>query len=294
MTGKIDFLIIGAEKCGTTWLADMLRQHPDIFIPAVKELFYFNERFFESPELPNYNASQPISWFLQFFAQARVDQIKGEASPAYIWDRAAAERIAAYDSGIKLIAVLRNPIDRAMSQYLYYVQRGVFSGVSFEQALQKRGDILTRGLYAQQLLRYFDLFPAEQIKIMFYDDLRADNGQFLTDAQAFLGVSAMLPDNMNEASNVTGEPRFVLLNRAISWLRYPLRKYNPPLLIKLLRSSGLARVQERVRLANTRPLDVKPTIAPETRSSLVSYFRDDVAALQEMTGRDLRHWLKEG
>ena len=293
MTGQIDFLIIGAEKCGTTWLADMLRQHPDIFIPEGKELFYFNERFFESPELPNYNATQPIAWFLQFFAQARPDQVKGEASPAYIWDQSAPQRIAAFGPDLKLIAVLRNPIDRAMSQYLYYIQRGVISGISFEQAVQKRGEILTRGLYAQQLRRYFALFPPEQISVMFYDDLRADNARFLTDAQSFLGVSAMLPENINEASNVTGIPRFAWLNQAISWVRYPLRKYNPPRLMKMLRKSGLARFQERIRLANTRPFELKPSIAPETRASLRAYFREDVAALQEMTGRDLRHWLAE-
>lgn len=293
MIGQIDFLVIGAEKCGTTWLADMLRQHPDIFIPSEKELFYFNERFFESPELPNYNARQPLDWYLAFFKKAAVGQIKGEASVAYIWDPAAPQRIAEFDPHLKLIAVLRNPIDRAFSQYLYFIQRGVFSGISFEMAVQKREDILTRGLYARQLKRYFDLFSAEQIHIIFYDDLRADNRAFLQDVQDFLGVSPMIPANLDDASNITGVPRFRLLNRMISWVRYPLRKYNPPVLMRLVRGTGLARLQERIRLANTRPFDEKPTLSPETRMHLAAYFREDVEALEKMTGRDLSAWLKK-
>ncbi|HUF39128.1 MAG TPA: hypothetical protein VMN57_11435, partial [Anaerolineales bacterium] len=92
--------------------------------------------------------------------------------------------------------------------------------------------------------------------------------------------------------NVTGVPRFAILNRAIAGLRYPLRKYNPPRLLRFLRRTGLARLQERIRLANTRPMGARPEMAPETRALLRDYFRDDVEALQETAGRDLAAWLK--
>jgi hypothetical protein len=292
LTGRIDFLIIGAEKSGTTWLADRLRQHPKIFIPAEKELFYFNERFFESPELPNFNASQPLAWYLAFFDPAAPDQIKGEASPAYLWDKAAPGRIAAFDPDLKLIAVLRDPIERAFSQYLYFIQRGLLAKQSFENALETRLDFLTRGLYAEQLLRYFDLFPSGQVRVGFFDDLKSAPRLFLGGIQAYLGVPEHVPDDLEAPANVTGIPRFPLLNRGIAWVRYPLRKYNPPGLIRFLRRSGLARLQERVRLANTRPMRARPAMLPETRSRLCAYFRDDVETLQEITGRDLSSWIK--
>lgn len=293
MTGPLDFLILGAEKSGTTWLADMLRQHPQVFIPPEKELFYFNERFFESPELPNYNATQPLSWYLAHFDAARPGQLRGEASPAYLWDQAAPARIAAHNPRIRLIALLRDPAERAFSQYLYYIQRGVSGRMTFEQALERRPDLLTRGLYAQQLQRYLDLFPREQLHIAFYDDLRSDNRAFLGTVQAFLGIPPHFPENMDAASNVTGAPRFPLLNRAIAWVRYPLRKYNPQAVMRLVRRSGLARLQERIRLANTRPLAERPSIDPGTRRRLHEYFREDIRALERLTGRDLRAWRSE-
>ncbi|HUF37254.1 MAG TPA: sulfotransferase, partial [Anaerolineales bacterium] len=243
----IDFLVIGAEKSGTTWLAGMLGRHPGVFIPPEKELFYFNERFFESPELPNFNAAQPLEWYLGFFAAAGPGQIKGEASPAYLWDEAAPSRIATFDPDLKLLAVLRDPAERAFSQYLYYIQRGLFVRRSFEDALEARPDLLTRGLYHRQLSRFLELFPPERVRIDFFDDLKADPGGFLAGVQAYLGVPAQLPGDLETPANVTGVPRFAILNRAIAGLRYPLRKYNPPRLLRFLRRTGLARLQERIR-----------------------------------------------
>jgi hypothetical protein len=291
LTGRIDFLILGAEKSGTTWLADMLRRHPQVFIPPEKELFYFNDRFFESPELPNFNASQPLSWYLRFFETAAPGQVKGEASPAYLWDEAAPDRIAAFNPDLKLAAVLRDPVDRAFSQYLYFIQRGLFKGLTFEAAIDRREDLLTRGLYARQLNRYRALFPAERIRICFFDDLKSDPRAFLAGFQAYLGVPAHHPDDLDVPANVTGVPRYPVVNRLIAAVRYPLRKYNPPRLMHFLRRAGLARLQERVRLANTRPMETRPDVRPETRARLRGYFRADLDELAQTTGRDLSAWM---
>ncbi len=286
----IDFLIIGAEKSGTTWLADMLRQHPQVYIPAVKELFYFNERFLESPELHNFNFDQPHAWYLDHFREAAPSQLQGEASPAYLCDAAAPGRIHAFNPALKIIGVLRNPVERAFSQYLFYIQRGVLGDIPFENALQRRPDLIERGLYGQQIQRYYELFPRDNILITFYDDLQTDPRAFLGGVEAFLRVPAFTPRNLEERSNVTGTPRFPWVNRAISGVRYPLRKYNPPWLMTLIRKSRLARLQERVRLANTRPLTGKPEIRPETRAHLRAEFEPDLAILAELTGRDLSGW----
>ena len=287
----LGFLIIGAEKAGTTWLADMLRQHPGIYIPPQKELFYFNRQFFESPELHNYNFDQPATWYRQFFKAAAAGQLLGEASPAYLWDQAAPARIREFAPGVRLVAVLRDPVERAFSQYLYFIQRGYFGEISFEQALVRRPDLVSRGLYAAQLGRYLELFPREQLSIHFFDDLQRDSRAFLQAVQAFLGVAPLVPENIDLRQNVTGRPRFAWFNRLIAVLRYPLRKYNPPLLMRLLRASGLARLQERLRLANTRPLAEKPAIAAQTRARLRETFRQDILELQRLAGRDLGAWF---
>ena len=285
-----DFLILGAEKAGTTWLADMLRQHPEIFIPPEKELFYFNKQFFESPELHNYNYDQPLSWYLNFFRDAQPGQVIGEASPAYLWDEAAPEKISGLKSTIRLIAILRDPVQRAHSQYLYFLQRGYFGRITFEEALVKRSDMLTRGLYALQLERFLALFPGDQIYLGFFDDLMTDSAGFLGAVQEFIGVDRWIPDNLEQRSNVTGLPRFHWINRVISQLRYPLRKHNPDWLMRILRGSGLAALQERIRLANTQTFEKRPQIAPETDQRLREYFREDISRVEVLTGRDLSKW----
>jgi len=290
LDGLVDFLIIGAEKSGTTWLAAMLRQHPGVFIPPEKELFYFNRQFFESPEHHNFNYDQPLSWYLKFFKDSGPGQLRGEASPAYLWDEAAPGRIRELAPQARLIAVLRDPVERAFSQYLYFVQRGYFEGTSFEQALERRPDLKSRGQYAVQLRRYLERFPAGQLCVLFYDDLRADGQSFLAGAQAFLGLPPHVPADIAVRQNVTGRPKFPWLNRMIAAVRYPLRKYNPPLLMKVLRASGLARLQERLRLANTKPFDETPEIDPGTEEQLRDFFRPDILELQKITGRNLEAW----
>ena len=286
----IDFLILGAEKSGTTWLADMLRQHPDIFIPEQKELFYFNKQFFESPELDNYNYSLPLSWYLAHFDPAQLGQVRGEASPAYLWDPQAAAAIHDFGPNLKLIAVLRNPVDRAYSQYRYYLQRGTLAEQSFRAALKARPDMISRGRYAEQLERYLTQFSTEQIYVALFDDLRSDNRAFLNGVQSFLGLDAHLPADLDAPTNVTGAPRWAGLNRALAALRYPLRKYNPGWLLAFLRWSGLASLQERVRLANTRPARRLPELDGETRSWLGAKFKSDTERLEGMINRDLSHW----
>jgi len=287
---EIDFMIVGAEKSGTTWLANMLRQHPDIFIPEEKEVFYFNHRFFESPELHNFNHDKPISWYYSFFKDAKPGQILGEACPAYLWDEVAPQKIFEFNPNIKTVAILRNPIDRAYSQFLFYLQRGVLGEVTFEQALKMRPDILSRSSYYDQIARYDSFFPRTNIKITFYDDLTKDNRAFLIDVETFLGVEEFIPVNINERSNVTGVPRFKLLNRSMAEIRYFVRKKNPVWFLDFLRFIGVAKLSEKLRLKNTRSIQEKPEIDPELLNRLSACFQKDIENLEERTGRDLATW----
>lgn len=286
----IDFIVIGAEKSGTTWLADMLRQHPDVFIPERKEIFFFNERFFESPELNNFNFDKPLSWYLAFFDEAEPDQVKGEVCPAYLWDVTAPQEIFSFNPSVKIIAVLRAPVERAYSQFRYYVQRGVLEDISFHQAIEKRPDLISRSMYFDQLKRYFELFPQEHIKVLFFDDLKQDSQGFLEDVDTFLGIRAHIPKNIETRSNVTGVPRYKWLNRMIAKSRYFVRKRNPVLLLNFLRFTGAARLSEIIRLKNTDFVTEKPAPDSEISRQLREIFRADIEKLEVMTGRDLSGW----
>jgi hypothetical protein len=286
----VDFIVIGASKSGTTWLAEMLRQHPQVFIPKQKELNYFNQKMGEFPDLDNVNNTRPVAWYHKFFKEAKPGQLIGDASPGYQWDAKAAENIHRYNPEIKLIAILRNPAERAYSQYTYQLFRGGITGGSFEQALARRPDILRAGLYYQNLQRYYALFPPENILVLLFDDLRADSRAFLRRVEQFLGVAEFYPPSIDQPVNVTGVPRFRWLNIAITQMRRYIRGRQWAWMTDFLRYTGLANLgMSLVKKNITRQGDRQPP-DPQVMAKLRAYFRQDTEQLEAFLQRDLTHW----
>lgn len=289
-------MIVGAEKSGTTWLADMLRQHPQVFIPAQKELHYFNRQMDEAPDVENYNFTKPVDWYLDFYCAAEPGKILGEACPAYLWDVAAAERIHAFNPSVRIVMILRNPAERFLSAYRYALQRGTVSAGDPQTILKKyKSLLLDRGLYFQQVKRYLDRFPREQVMICWFDDLRKDSRTLLLNIEEFLGLTPFMPENVAEESNVTAEPRFPALSRALASLRLFTRKYKLTWLIELARKLGLANMFTNMRERNKS--DAKPTRAADVsnfdRAWLYDFYAQDVAELETLLGVDLSKWHLE-
>ncbi|MDH5507372.1 MAG: sulfotransferase domain-containing protein [Anaerolineae bacterium] len=293
LNNKIDFIIIGVGKSGTTWLADMLRQHPDIYIPKEKELHYFNAKFADDSKvvLDNYNHSQPIEWYLNFFRGAKPGQIKGEATPEYFWDDAAAKNIRDFNPDIKLIAILREPVERALSDHLYWrFREGLTDEMDLEESIKLQKDLLESGLYYQYLRLYFNLFPKENIRVLLFDSLKADNRGFLETVDEFLGVRKHIPENIDQASNVTGVPRFGIINKMVRVGRRILRKYRLYFLIDFFRVTGLAWMAMKVINKNVKPYDEKPELGAELHQKLKKYYEADIKELENLIGQDLSAW----
>lgn len=292
-SGKIDFICVGAEKCGTTWLAEMLRQHPRVFVPPQKELHYFNRKFDEDPSLDNYNFDKPVKWYLSFFEPAKPGQIKGEICPSYLWDEHAPYRIYEFNPGLKIFMILRDPVERTLSAYRFYIQKGLIRREEIRRSLSKHADlILARSAYFAQVKRYFDLFPPEQIRVYFFEDLRKDAPAFLRRVESFLGVEEFVPENVDEAVYVTGEPISESLNRFVARTRHLARRYLPLFVIDWARWVGLAEQMEKLRQANParkRPTS-KQSVDEETRQWLQEYFRADIEQLEGLLGIDLSIW----
>lgn len=189
------FLIIGAQKAGTTALFAYLDAHPQIVQGATKEMHYF-DNFYQ----------RGARWYHALFPMPhniRPDQISYEATPKYIYDPAVPARIHAYNPHLKLIALVRNPVDRAYSAWNVYTWNK-FGYTSFDDMV--RGEIalierdgtgypgdrhagfLHRGIYADQLARYFTLFPREQVLILSQESLRGDAAGALHTVTDFLGL----------------------------------------------------------------------------------------------------------
>ncbi|MFX0093714.1 MAG: sulfotransferase domain-containing protein [Candidatus Hodarchaeota archaeon] len=126
---------------------------------------------------------RPLKWYTAFFKDAQSHQLKGEMTHSYLWDKYAAKTIYRFNPNIKILAVLRNPVDQILSRHLHFIQYGGRRQIPLEKSLD-----LTRCvqlLYYNHLKRYFDLFPRENIKVAFYDDLVKDNISFLKTSQNF-------------------------------------------------------------------------------------------------------------
>ncbi len=285
MDFKIDFVGIGAVKAGSTWLADMLRQHPQIFLPQRKELHYFHKEFNEDPTLRNEHYNKPLRWYASFFENAKEGQLKGEFTPDYLWSENAARDIRNFNPKIKIIAILRNPIERTFSDYLYNIQRGIFS-MSFKQAVKEKPFLIERSLYYEQLKRYFDLFPKKNIKVVFIDN---DKESILRDVQKFLKVTEFIPKDVDMRVNVTGVSKYFFLNNIFSSSRFFLKKHNLNFALQAIRIAGIARISAKIR-KDVVPFDSRPLLNEEIKKKLLVLFIADIEKLEKLLKKDLSHW----
>lgn len=288
---RLDFIGIGAAKSGTTWLADNLRQHPQIFIPELKELVYFNQHLSRMPGVENSNYSLPLSWYHDFFSETKQGLVNGEISVEYLINGNAAKDIYRYNPKVKILVVLRYPPKQLHSLYLYLVQRGVINFPTFEQAIEKRPDLFMHYNYYQHLLPYFETFPKEQIKVLLFDELKKDNKAFLKETLDFLGVKEFYPPSIDDRSNETKEPRMKWLNHLIQNTRQNITKYRLEWVLPVLRYSGILPLGMLIRdKLNVRKMAKKPQLSPETEQYLKAHYQADIQQLEQLLERDLSAW----
>jgi hypothetical protein len=188
-----DFVIIGAQKGGTSFLYYLLTRHPLVEPAARKEL-----HFFDQPEHFDNGAEWYRRCFPRLSSKDGQRSITGEATPYYMFDPPVAERMAEVVPQARLIALLRNPVDRAYSHYQMQVKRGT-EPRSFEEAIeQQHSSYVSRGIYVDQLLRWFEFFSKEQMLILKSEDFFERPVETLKVVLTFLD----LPDWQPEASEL--------------------------------------------------------------------------------------------
>jgi hypothetical protein len=274
-----NFLIVGAAKAGTTSLYEQFRIHPEIFMPRLKEPRFFcygGQGGDDRLKFP----IQTREEYEALFAEGAEAKARGEASVHYLTQGPAAGRIQALLPEVRLIASLRNPVDRAYSIYqMNRRNKGANEGLSFAEAM--RGDHNLQDGYHEHLRRFFALFPRERIRIILLEDLEAEPRRTVRGLFEFLGVDPAFTPDVAKVANPGGEPRSKALHRLLSNTRLiaASRKIMPEALVaplKALRNRNLAK----------RPL-------PEAdRRTATDFFREDILRTQDLIGRDLSHWLR--
>lgn len=282
---KIDFLCIGAVKAGTTWLTKTLSQHPYVYIPPQKEIHYFNKKF--DSGLINTHCDKPLSWYAEHFRAAQPHQLTGEITPSYLWNNSA-HAIYEHNPDVKLIAILRNPIDRAFSHYLYFTQKGHIYNKTFEQALED-GHVIAIGKYYEQLKDYFTLFPRKNILILLHEDLRKPAHTMRT-IERFLGIPPHTYTDINARRNVTRQTKLPIINRIMAVTRTKLRKHNMHRTKKFLQITGIHQLIRCIYRLNSAPFKEKPRMNPQTRKTLRNTYQSDITQLETLINRDLSHW----
>ena len=300
-----DFFIVGHPKSGTTALYEMLKAHPQIYMPPGKEPWFFASELHErTPPRPEGLAST-LEEYAALFADARPEQRVGEASALYLWSRTAAGAIARVRPDARIVAVLREPASFLRSLHLQFLQTYIETEPDLARALalesaRRAGRDVPRHTYwpqtllysehvryLEQLRRYTDEFPREQVLVLIYDDFRAENEATVRRVLRFLEVDETAPIEATQA-NPTVRPRSQRLNEAVHAIsvgRGPvslavkgaIKAVTPP----KMRRGALEAVQRHVVYSDPLPADER------TMAELRARFRGEVEAVGEYLGRDL-------
>ena len=300
------FLIIGAGKAGTTACYHYLKAHPEIYMSPVKEprFFAFDGRrpsylgrvYGEFPE----SVVADLETYQRLFDGATTERALGEASPQYLSTPGTAERIRAHIPGVSLVAILRDPAERAYSQFLHMVRDAFEPERDFLAALDAESDRIrdgwspalqytTRHFYYRNLSSYFAAFERSQIRVYLYEDFQHDTARVLRDMYAFVGVNPEFLPDLTVTYNVSGIPKSRLLFTAYDRLyraaRAAERRGFVPgeMLDKGVVASASTAFQRWI-------LD-RPRIPAEAHARLRAFYREDTFKLQGLIGRDLSNWL---
>jgi hypothetical protein len=237
-----------------------------------------------------------FDWYEALFNRCRAETPAGEFSTSYLTSPVAAERIERRYSGVRLVALLRHPVNRAYSHYLHDIARGaVRPGTPFAEALAAHGEYVEEGRYAVHLDPYLDRFPRDRILLLVYEDSLREPLAFVQSVYRFLGVeSSFVPSNLGMRINAARTPRFPWMDRALSGLSRLVRDCG---LQRLWWYSGRLGFGNRIGLANRlRAANAKP--APLTaqgltcaeRARLSQAFAKEVEAVERLLGRTLPGW----
>jgi hypothetical protein len=301
-----NFLIIGAARSGTTSLYTYLSQHPQIYMSFPKEPEFFSyeglELDFDGPkgkeqtnrDIRRYTPAD-VEGYRALFRNVSGEKAIGEASPMYLYSAQAPGRIKYYIPAAKLIAILRNPVERAYSTFSLLHLQGREPLNEFSQALQAE-EVRIRnkwtwmyhyknvGFYYVQLKRYFAIFEQDQIRVYLYEDLKAEPFRLVRNILQFLEVDDAFVPEVSVKDNPAGTPKSEIFSKLVDKPN-PIKTLVRPFLPEQIRKRILASLRT-LNLAERAPL------APEVRGELVEVYREDILQLEKLIGRDLSGWLE--
>jgi hypothetical protein len=276
-----DFIGIGAQRTGTSWIYACLVEHPEICMPQKEINFFSRERHW----------SRGFDWYERIFAECPPSTLVGEFSTSYLTEAQAAMRIKSRYPGVRLVVSLRHPADRAYSSYLNDITAGVVPAATpFAQALRAHPEYVEGGRYAQHLRRYLQLFPRDQLFVSIFDDARRDPLATMRELYRFLGAdSAFRPTMLDRPVGVGRVPRVQWMERALidAAKAFRTRRALRPLWWTAKRIGA----GDHLRAINTSTRNPNGLTA-ELRAALMHDFEPDIVDLEQILEQPLPAWRR--
>ncbi len=299
------FAIIGAGKSGTTAVHHYLHQHPEVFMSDIKETNFFalegQTRISSGKDDPYQMHHYPWSItsfdkYKKLFVDAK-ESILGETSPMYMYADGVIERMKKYVPNIKLIAILRQPVDRLYSRYMHLARENRTPTKTFEEALDRstlwwrRNDLIKEGYYYTHLKKFYDSFPNHQIKVFLYDDLKHSPEKTIKEIFQFIGASETFKPNRSIEHNVSGKIKNKYVDKIIgqnSILKSMVQKIAPNVILRLKNSHMAKRILNQMRKKN---LSKEPLSIELKNRFTQEVYISEILNLEKLIKRDLSDWI---
>ncbi len=276
------FIVAGAKKSATTSLYEYFKQHPQIYMSAIKETNFFA---YDETDQNHQQADRlrfPIRTLAEYtnlFADATTATAIGEASPVYMSSPIAVHKLHQTLPNVQLIFSLRNPVDRAYSDYLMRVRGGV-EPRSVEQAFTEDVALLRARTYYKALARWYTHFPPEQIQVVLFEAIKKDALVVMQQLYNFLGVNSTFVPDVGQQHNTGGLPKSRTRQKIVNFLRQYryVRTYIPQA------------IRSRFSLFAQSNLQKAPVLPIHLRAKLTEIYAEDTEQLEQLIGVDLAVW----
>jgi hypothetical protein len=285
---KVDFIGVGAPKCGTSWLAACLSEHPELCMADRTCLNYFCENMIW-PEF-RVPASLGPKWLAERFAHCKPGQRLGELSPNYLCDARSPHLIFGHNPECRLIFSFRHPVE-ALTSFYYQIAKESLVPETIEGFLKDYPEVRRLGLFHRHVQAFLEVFPREQCLFLLFDDIQRNAREVVDRCFSFLGVARdFIPPSLNRRINERKMPRSKALMAAMNWTRHFVQKHTPGRAQQAwLWKLKLYRLHDWVQQRNLKPFTPLP-VKEATRTRLLDFYRDDTRALSQLLRRDLSHW----
>jgi hypothetical protein len=274
-----NFIVIGPGRTGTTLMYQVFQEHPQICTPLnVKETNFFNDQYHRG-----------FSWYAGFFQYCQNSQVSGEISNTYFFDPIVAERIQKSFPEIRIISILRNPIERMLSAFRFRQSVGeIEPGLRIQEAVQRYPDLVSDNFYGSLLKPYYELFPEQNLLVLLYDQLVSSPEEFFRKLYLFLGVDENFQSQkINQRVNPSRKLRLKFISPLIRFYADAMRKLQ---LYGILEKSKEFSLIQNLLYTKEKGKDSRELWTEPEKKDLWKLLLPEIRQTEELTGYNLESW----